>query len=790
MNDEKTKILSDTTDPQPLIGIESIANIFVNVVKSNSFNDSSLNIGIFGPWGIGKSSLMKTIEKKLTPDSINGYDIKINTTDKIITLLFNSWEFQEEPVIWTPLAYIIIKNIQKMVENNVDQIYFKKEDEDSLRELLGIAKERITQKIFRYALSSLNYLSPELGNVLFPKKDNNILLEDNFAEIVSQTSQIRNSYKAVIEKTKYKLVVFIDDIDRINDPGKALNVLEGLHLFLNVTSSFYFLAISVDVLRQGLSKRYSLDKKEGKELSKTYIEKMIQIPFTLPSYKQNQIQLLIKSYFDEEIINNYLKYLTFNPRWLKRLANQFNLTKQLAKSENIVDEDSIELILKMIILQNKWDSFVNKINRELSKSEFNLFWKTEEDEDKEEYYEVLLFLRESPALISKENEKNNINEAPLFKYINLTKVNLPETSTKSNLEKADTLFNTEINIEHEELIIIRKIEEILGENGKKWKFYKSISNCSILDNIIKNYQEKKMLKLKDCSRLISEENQLSKIEGIEVYISEIDQDSERKFNQIYSNLFNIFSEFKNLKLIRLIGRFQRKYARLISYNINEMIIEDLIQKVPNIEILDLISLGISSLPENMGLLKSLIHLNVNNNLLESLPESLLGIETLQELDIGFNNFKTFSYQKKNFINLKSINCSNNVISEFNFDSMKAEILDASFNAFNSFPKDIYNLTSLIFLNLEHNNIEIIEYFINLLKEIKILNLSNDNLRTLPNNIQLNKLRILRIISEKLIEIPPLKDLDNLKLSIFSKANIRNLQENISKTCKIEEEIYR
>jgi predicted KAP-like P-loop ATPase len=77
----KAKILTDDVEPLPILDFEKYSYTIVQLIKDS---DPRFSIGIYGEWGTGKTTLMKSIENKIT----NGNDI--------MTVWFNAWRFERE----------------------------------------------------------------------------------------------------------------------------------------------------------------------------------------------------------------------------------------------------------------------------------------------------------------------------------------------------------------------------------------------------------------------------------------------------------------------------------------------------------------------------------------------------------------------------------------------------------------------------------------------------------------------------------------------------------------------
>lgn len=61
------KILLDTPSVKPVLGFETYASAFANLVRES---EPRFAVGIFGGWGSGKTTLMEAIRRKLVGDPV------------------------------------------------------------------------------------------------------------------------------------------------------------------------------------------------------------------------------------------------------------------------------------------------------------------------------------------------------------------------------------------------------------------------------------------------------------------------------------------------------------------------------------------------------------------------------------------------------------------------------------------------------------------------------------------------------------------------------------------------
>ena len=82
------KILLDTPAKEPGLRLKETAAALAGIIR---VSDPRFAVGIFGGWGSGKTTLMQAVRSELL------------TENKILTVEFNAWRFEREPVLLIPL---------------------------------------------------------------------------------------------------------------------------------------------------------------------------------------------------------------------------------------------------------------------------------------------------------------------------------------------------------------------------------------------------------------------------------------------------------------------------------------------------------------------------------------------------------------------------------------------------------------------------------------------------------------------------------------------------------------
>ena len=84
------------------------------------------------------------------------------------------------------------------------------------------------------------------------------------------------------------LVVMIDDLDRCT-PEKIIDTLDAIKLFLAVPRVTFIIAVDERVIKYSIKSRYPMIDNDSVDISKDYIEKIIQLPVNIPELSEVDI---------------------------------------------------------------------------------------------------------------------------------------------------------------------------------------------------------------------------------------------------------------------------------------------------------------------------------------------------------------------------------------------------------------------------------------------------------------------------------------------------------------------
>lgn len=343
---------------------ESIAEFIVKC-------DTPMTIGLQGDWGTGKTSMMNMIKVHLTKlEKERFHKIDVNTWHYSI--------FRQDEYLGIVIIQSLLDELSKRFEKQ------NKEVSGSLKRLgenigKGLQKAISIGKAIEIGIPGGGVTINDIQEAI-KGKDTSLQVENLSAIML----QFKNEFTELIEKNvkskNERIIFFVDDLDRIR-PIKAIEVLETLKNFMDVDGCVFVLAVDYEIVQLGIAEKFGRDIQ--KTSGKSFFDKIIQLPFTMPTSSYNiekyLSDLLIESgFYNFKVENNQADISFFvnitevtvgrNPRSIKRAVNYLSLldiirTKS-AKKEFRKDREATRLLYAIVCMQIAWpelfDYFVLK----------------------------------------------------------------------------------------------------------------------------------------------------------------------------------------------------------------------------------------------------------------------------------------------------------------------------------------------------------------------------------------------------------------------------------------------
>ena len=294
-----------------------------------------MTIALQGEWGSGKTSLMTRLNQVLchgeNPDFIG--------------ITINTWEYS---MLASPeeTVYNILGKLVKDVSKN-----------DSKAKNVFNRFLRGTGRFLYRGGRELLKAVPVAGTTLgFAIEAINVPTENPYItnkEEEASLSEVREALETAVkhritkEAQKKGIIVFVDDLDRLNPPV-AVEILELFKNVFTIENCIFILAIDYEVVVKGLEPKFGKLTNQNEREFRSFFDKIIQVPFSLPVNSYRPISFVVTSlnkigYIHTKLTDEQQNLFEAvvkasvgnNPRSIKRLINTLSLLDCIAKQQVI-----------------------------------------------------------------------------------------------------------------------------------------------------------------------------------------------------------------------------------------------------------------------------------------------------------------------------------------------------------------------------------------------------------------------------------------------------------------------
>lgn len=304
------------------LGTERYVNGLIKFIENSS---APITIALQGEWGSGKTSLMNRLRDALCSENGPFIGIEINT-----------WEYSILSSPKVTVFRIIERLVHSLAGNN------EKVKKDWVQFAKGAGKI-----LYRAAREGAKALFPGAEYVV---EGLNIPTSINIEEVKEITlSQLKNSLEDAVAQSlkgeKRGVIVFIDDLDRLNPPV-AVEILELLKNIFCIKDCIFVLAIDYEVVVKGLEPKFGKLTDNNEREFRSFFDKIIQVPFSLPVSSYRPMNFVLDSLSDIGFISGihredprittpFQEIVEYsvgkNPRSIKRLINTLSLLSCIAQ---------------------------------------------------------------------------------------------------------------------------------------------------------------------------------------------------------------------------------------------------------------------------------------------------------------------------------------------------------------------------------------------------------------------------------------------------------------------------
>lgn len=416
---------SDLPATHDELGFTPSATALAAIIQGAQQADTPLTIGIYGPWGSGKTSMMGMILGQLDHT-------------RCTTVWFDAWRYAQQETLWRALLLRVVESLRALAQHDDDWLraYCERQERLLGASRIGLDTDRLQQtraaintrlddlaaslyrsvdreepgeiqfqwdKAGQLAANTLiragfSYI-PVLGGIAKAvEKAGEAAGSESYADKIFELFQRERSriyrdqvqsleqfhqglivlIKELVTVLDRRLVIFIDDLDRCL-PEQAIGVLEAIKVFLDIQGCVFVLGVDREIIERGIRVRYkefALSAASEAEpfpvAERDYLEKIVQVPFTLPPLSPATIAAFLKSRLPAvaglsaeecaQVAALMTTGLLRNPRKVKRSFNIFRLHLTLDRAHGRMTPAG--LIAKLTIIQTSFADLYDRIARD------------------------------------------------------------------------------------------------------------------------------------------------------------------------------------------------------------------------------------------------------------------------------------------------------------------------------------------------------------------------------------------------------------------------------------------
>ncbi|MFA5033498.1 MAG: P-loop NTPase fold protein [bacterium] len=263
------------TSKQDLFGRGKFIEDFHNSITNLPFKDSFV-YGLYGSWGEGKTSVINLLKNKLEANA------------EYLIMSFEPWYFKDEEAILTAFYTQLENTLSK-------EFIFSPE----------------FNKTFKKYLNLISVGIPQTG------------IKINFPHSDESAKKIGEKIGKYIEWTGKKIIIFIDDIDRLQ-LEEVLLVFKLIRLNTKFKNTIFVLSFDVNAIKEILKEKHDISHESV--VKSEFIDKIVQCPINLPAiehiYIEQFFNIHIDGSFHIELLKDIFKKIgDIKNDWVKIFVN-------------------------------------------------------------------------------------------------------------------------------------------------------------------------------------------------------------------------------------------------------------------------------------------------------------------------------------------------------------------------------------------------------------------------------------------------------------------------------------
>ncbi|RKH78802.1 hypothetical protein D7Y21_35055 [Corallococcus sp. AB045] len=252
-----------------LLGREGFARQAA-VALARVTSEDPIVVGLYGPWGVGKTSIINLISAEL------------KGMKDVVVVNFNPWFFSGE-------AELIERFFEELATAmGKKTVPARQQAASALKKYLKVLKPaaKIMSVASDLIIPGTGAIVRGVAEIATPAVDGAVAVAEPAAEMLNKDASledVRDEARDALVKAKVRVVVFVDDIDRL-EPNDIRTVFKLVRLVGDLPWISYFLSFDPEVVAHSLSGGWGAQGKANK--GREYLEKIIQVSLQVPPVRK------------------------------------------------------------------------------------------------------------------------------------------------------------------------------------------------------------------------------------------------------------------------------------------------------------------------------------------------------------------------------------------------------------------------------------------------------------------------------------------------------------------------
>lgn len=280
---------SDSESRIDYLNYSEVSEMIAEILSDNSMLPTS--IGVYGAWGVGKSSILRLISQELSDD-------------RYVVVDFDAWLYQDFDEAKSALMTVIAKSLYAAAPKDQKEIAASFYRRVNKLKVMGIAMDLGALAMGVPTFGGITKGLGALGNIFRGEGDvedvgdvrgaikdgeerlGGLLREKEKQNPPEEIEAFRAEFASLLSAIDRRLVVFVDNLDRCLPPN-TIATLEAMRLFLFLPKTAFIVAADEDMIRHSVAKHFS---GPGDRHVSDYLDKLINVPVRVPKLGLQEVR--------------------------------------------------------------------------------------------------------------------------------------------------------------------------------------------------------------------------------------------------------------------------------------------------------------------------------------------------------------------------------------------------------------------------------------------------------------------------------------------------------------------